>query len=59
MKTITIEIDDAFGEILCITASGRVGGMLNVTTYATSLNEVKKVKIDEKGKVIEESEVSE
>jgi hypothetical protein len=56
MKTITIEIDDAFGEILCITASGRVGSTLNVTTYAMSLNEVKKVKIDEKGKVIEESE---
>ena len=50
MKRVIIEIDDTYGEILSITASGRVGATLNVNTLAINLWKTNKVKIDKDGK---------
>ena len=50
MKKVIIEIDDAYGEVLAIAASGRRGPTLNVHTLVIDLNKINKVEIDNKGK---------
>lgn len=51
MKTITIEIDEKYAEILTITAIGRSGSVLNASTHACNLSKTSHIKIDENGKV--------
>ena len=50
MKKVTIEIDDNYGNVLSLTASGTVGIRHNVTVVAVDLQRANRVKIDENGK---------
>lgn len=50
MKKITIEIDDAYGQILTVTATGTSMAGLNVTSTVVNLDTTNQIKFDEKGK---------
>lgn len=47
---VVIDIDEKFSNILSITAVGKQGYDLNVSTYAADLSHGTKLKIDEYGK---------
>lgn len=53
MKKITIEIDDAYGRILTISATGGDGRELRVTTAAFDIGKLNRISIDKRGKVWE------
>lgn len=53
MKTITIEIDNTYADILSITLVGRVGYNVNLTTTALKITDGMKLNVDADGKITE------
>ncbi len=51
MKVVTIEIHEDYAEVLTITAVGRAGKMLNVSTHSIDISKTDTIIIDENGKV--------
>lgn len=53
MKTITIEIDNTYADIMSITLVGSVGYNVNLTTTALKITDGMKLNIDADGKITE------
>jgi hypothetical protein len=50
MKVVTIKIHEDYAEVLTITAVGRAGSMLNVSTHSIDISKTDTVIIDKDGK---------
>lgn len=49
-KKITIEIDDAYADVMSLTAVGKTNLIINVTCVAVDLSKTDYIKIDKSGK---------
>ena len=59
MKRVIIDIDDAYAEVLTVTACGRDGATLNVHTQAVNLREQDHVRVpcEDKAKKAKEEDI--
>ena len=55
MKTITVEIDNTYADIMSITLVGYNGGTINVTTAVPTITDGMKLNVDADGKITEKT----